>query len=152
MNIISKELIPDKEWIVTEDNEKIGSLSKNKKGFFFKKNGQKIPIKNLNDIGIIIPLCNKKIENSKTLDFVIYNYPCSSKPFSPVYNIKKRLPLFTKSSKSKSQFCAGYYLIKFKKGWVKSFCPKLITLERNLYKGPFRDEKDLKAETLKIKL
>lgn len=152
MNIISKELIPDKEWIVTEDNEKIGSLSKNKKGFFFKKNGQKIPIKNLNDIGIIIPLCNKKIENSKTLDFVIYNYPCSSKPFSPVYNLKKRLPLFTKSSKSKSQFCAGYYLIKFKKGWVKSFCPKLITLERNLYKGPFRDEKDLKAEILKIKL
>ena len=47
-----------------------------------------------------------------------------------MYDVKRKLPLFTKSKKSKSLYCAGYYIIQFEKGWVKSFCPKLITIER----------------------
>jgi hypothetical protein len=61
-----------------------------------------------------------------------------------VYNVRKKLPLFAKSDKSKSQYCAGYYVIKFRKGWVKSLCPKLITLERNNYYGPFKTENEMK--------
>ena len=46
-----------------------------------------------------------------------------------------RKNLFTKSKKSKSLYCAGYYIIKFDKGWVRSFCPKLVTLESYDYKA-----------------
>jgi hypothetical protein len=42
-------------------------------------------------------------------------------------------------------YCAGYYVIQFRKGWVKSFCPKLITLERYPYKGPFKTEEEMKT-------
>jgi hypothetical protein len=66
-----------------------------------------------------------------------------------MYNVKKKLPLFAKSDKSKSQYCAGYYVIKFRKGWVKSFCPKLITLERYPFQGPFKTESEMKS-TLNI--
>ena len=52
--------------------------------------------------------------------------------------------LAEKSSDSKSLYCAGYYCIKFEKGWVKSFCPKKITLERYPYKGPFKTEIEMK--------
>jgi hypothetical protein len=41
-------------------------------------------------------------------------------------------------------YCAGYYIIKFEKGWVKSFCPKVITIERNEHKGPFKTEIEMK--------
>jgi hypothetical protein len=75
----------------------------------------------------------------------IYDFPCSSKPFEAVYNVKKKLPLFAKSAKSKSQYCAGYYVIKFRKGWVKSYCPKLITLERYPFHGPFKSELEMKT-------
>jgi hypothetical protein len=61
-----------------------------------------------------------------------------------MYDIKKKLPLFTKSGDSKSLYCAGYYVIKFDKGWVKSFCPKLITLQRYPYQGPFKTEIEMK--------
>ena len=81
--------------------------------------------------------------------YSIYDFPCSSKPYEPVYNLKKKLPLFAKSSKSKSQYCAGYYVIKFRKGWVKSFCPKLITLERYPFHGPFKTEIEMR-NTLNI--
>jgi hypothetical protein len=53
--------------------------------------------------------------------------------------------LFTKSNASKSLYCAGYYTIKFEKGWVRSFCPKLITIERYENKGPFKSEFEMKA-------
>jgi hypothetical protein len=61
-----------------------------------------------------------------------------------MYDVKRQLPLFTKSEKSKSLYCAGYYIIKFDKGWVKSFCPKLITIERYISKGPFKTESSMK--------
>tara|TARA_A200000159_G_C7252495_1_gene309419 strand:- start:289 stop:630 length:342 start_codon:yes stop_codon:yes gene_type:complete len=77
----------------------------------------------------------------------VYGYPTSTKPFNPLYNVKDGLPLFSKSRKSKSLYCAGYYCIQFAKGWVKSFCPKLITLQRYPFKGPFTTDLEMK-ETL----
>ena len=61
-----------------------------------------------------------------------------------MYDVRQKLPLFTKSNTSKSLFCAGYYLIKFNKLWLKSMCPKLITLERYEYQGPFKTEAEMK--------
>ena len=63
-----------------------------------------------------------------------------------MYNVQKKLPLFTKSKKSKSLYCAGYYIIRFEKGWVRSFCPKLVTLEKYPYKGPFKTEFTMRQE------
>lgn len=148
VRIETKELIPDKEWIIKNGREKIGSIQKNKKGYILTKQGQKLLVKNLGEYGIELP--QKKLESSISIPDQIYDYPCSSKPFDPIFNIKKKLPIFTKSKKSKSQFCAGYYIIQFRKGWVKSFCPKLITLERYPYKGPFKTELEMKSELNKI--
>jgi hypothetical protein len=149
MTTITKTLIPNKEWIVETDRGKIGSIAKEKKGFYFLRKGQRFEFKSLKEIkdelGVkeltkgAITLDNKVDPN------VIYGFQCSATPYEPLYNLKKKLPLFAKSSKSKSQYCAGYYVIKFRKGWVKSFCPKLITLERYPYYGPFKDESEMKS-------
>lgn len=152
MNSIAKTIIPEKEWLLKNGNEKLGSITKDKKGFHFLKKGLKFKIPSSDDLkiqfGIDLTASTVKKINDLNTDkklFSIYDFPCSSKPFEPIYNIKKRLPLFAKSDKSKSQYCAGYYVIKFKKGWVKSFCPKLITLERYQYHGPFKTEQEMKS-------
>lgn len=143
--VISKVLIPNKEWIIEGDGKKIGSIAKNKKGYIFLRNGKMINIKNFKDIvETLDTTVNKRNFEIEPLTYTIYNYPCSSKPFEPVYNVKKKLPLYAKSSKSKSQYCAGYYIIQFRKGWVKSFCPKLITLERYPFHGPYKTEQEMK--------
>jgi hypothetical protein len=151
MNSTAKVLVPNKEWLVRNETHKIGSISKQKKGYAFIKNGNKINFKNLNEInsqfGIAIfeeTIKKVKSDTIENKNYAIYDYPCSSKPFEPVYNVKKKLPLFAKSDKSKSQYCAGYYIIKFRKGWVKSFCPKLITLERYPFHGPVKTETEMK--------
>jgi len=76
----------------------------------------------------------------------IYGFSTSCIPFNPMFDVKRKLPLFTKSKKSKSLYCAGYYIIRFEKGWVKSFCPKVITIERYEYKGPFKTEIEMRQE------
>lgn len=149
MSIISKIIIPNKEWLIRDSDKKIGSISKIKKGFQIWKNGSSTKIKNLEDlkenIGIDF-INNENYQKNYLHEKTIYGYPCISIPYEPVYDLKKKLPIFTKSLKSKSHFCAGYYAIKFQKGWVRSFCPKLITLERYPYEGPFKTEQELKSK------
>ena len=150
MNAKSKVLIPNKEWIIEDSGQKIGSIEKKKKGYSFFRRGKFLEFKSLEEvkqelgINILDGGTSKKVEEESS-GYLIYEYPCGSKPFEPVYNVRKKLPLFAKSGKSKSLYCAGYYVIKFRKGWVKSFCPKLITLERYPYHGPFKTEVEMKS-------
>lgn len=147
----TKVLIPNKEWIIKAGNQKVGSISRVKKGYVFLKNGYHISLKTFEEIvqKIGVTALDNSFQKVKE-EFLegktptIYDFPCNSAPFNPVYNIQKKLPLFSKSNKSKCQYCAGYYVIKFRKGWVKSFCPKLITLERYKYCGPFKTENEMK--------
>ena len=151
MNSTAKVLVPDKEWLVTENNQKVGAISKNKKGYVFHRNGKTLGFKNLNEVKaqLGIELFEESIKKAKkdvdNKNHYIYDFPCRAKPYDPVYSIKNKLPLFAKSPKSKSRYCAGYYVILRGKGWATSFCPKLITIQRYPYHGPFKTEAEMKA-------
>ena len=84
----------------------------------------------------------KNVKDSKVLE--VHNFPTSTNAYNPLFDVQNNLPLYSKSKKSKSLYCAGYYTIRFAKGWVKSFCPKLITLQRYEYKGPFKTELEMR--------
>lgn len=146
--VISKVLIPNKEWIIEDSGKKIGSIAKNKKGYIFIRKGKVVEIKSFKEIVDQLATVEKKKSAKfelEPLTHTIYNYPCRTKPYNPVYNVKSRLPLYTKNLKSKSRYCAGYYVIQFQKGWLRSYCPKLITLERNPYQGPFKTAQEMKS-------
>jgi hypothetical protein len=156
MNSTAKVLIPNKEWLLKDGTTKIGSVAKAKKGYVFLKKGKQVGFKDLAEINAQfgIAIFEESIKKSKkevTEDsHCIYDFPCRTQPFNPVYSVKDRLPLYTKNLKSKSRYCAGYYVIKFQKGWLKSFCPKLITLERNPYQGPFKTAQEMKVVLNKL--
>jgi hypothetical protein len=152
-----KVIIPNKSWLIENQGEKVGTLQKEKSGFTILNNGQKYEVGNaknvLDTLGIDMTelVKVKKIPTVKEITNTVYDFLCSSKPFNPVYNVRKKLPIYAKSTKSKSQYCAGYYVIQFRKGWVKSFCPKLITLERYPFKGPFRTEQEMRQQLSVLK-
>jgi len=149
MSTIAKTLVPNKSWLIRSEDKKLGTINRDKKGFNLFVKGKKIFLKKqeLTDkLGLILPEKSSGTENKATISNIIYGYPCGSRPYHPVYNIKKKLPIYSKSNKSKSLYCAGYYIIKFRKGWVKSFCPKLITLDRYEFHGPFRTEEEMKQQ------
>jgi len=147
MTTIAKPLIPNKSWLLETDGLKIGTLNKERSSYSILKNGQKISIGTVKDVKEKLGITfneKQKSEKVSNPENSVYDFPCGSKPFGSVYNIRKKLPIYAKSTKSKSQYCAGYYVIKFRKGWVKSFCPKLITLERYPLHGPFKTEMEMK--------
>jgi hypothetical protein len=145
----AKPIIDNKFWIIEEDGEKIATLRKNEDNRFVMSNEAGIKIYDTKES--LTKEFGKKFfvvkiikESTDSLSNEVHGYPTSAEPHNTMFDIRKKLPLFTKSGDSKSLYCAGYYVIKFDKGWVKSFCPKKITLERYPYQGPFKTELEMK--------
>ena len=148
--IHAKPIVDGKFWIVEQDGAKIATLHKKENNKFVLSSTQgEVMFNKKQDLtkqfgeGFFLNSVNIKVTTTDVYE--CHGFPTGSKPYNSMYDVRNKLPLFTKSNASKSLYCAGYYTIKFNKGWVKSFCPKLITLERNSYKGPFKNELEMKA-------
>ena len=147
MTVRAKTLIKDKFWIVEEHGQKLGTLQKkDDNGWIFlsKKDHRQVFYTQeslFTKFGFNI--FEEKREESivkQTDNFEVHGYSCSQHPYNQLFDVQKQLPVYTKTPKSKSQFCAGYYIICFDKGWRKAYCPKMITLSRYQYKGPMKSK------------
>lgn len=145
----AKTIIDNKFWIVEENGNKLATLRKNEDDKFVMSNESGIKVYDnkeslIDQFGqnFFVAKIIKEANDSEPNE--VHGYTTSSVPHNAMFDIKRKLPLFTKSSDSKSLYCAGYYVIKFDKGWVKSHCPKLITLQRYPFKGPFKTELEMK--------
>ena len=149
----AKEIVKNKFWIVQENGKSVGTISFNDEQYMLSYATGSRFFTDTNDLektlNSQVSWQSLEIKETTTVNEV-HNHPTSCTPFNSLYDVKRRLPLFTKSDKSKSLYCAGYYTIKFEKGWVKSFCPKLITLERYDYKGPFKTELEMRTELSRV--
>jgi hypothetical protein len=153
MDMKAKPVIDGKFWILENNGIKIGILQKDETDkFVLSSKEDKSVFKDIKSIekkfGKNFFISSKK--ETVSIPQEIYGYPTNCQPHNPMYDVKKKLPLFTKSDASKSVYCAGYYAIKFDKGWVKSFCPKLITVQRYEARGPFKTELELKQELINV--
>lgn len=145
----AKPIIDDKFWIVEKDGNRFATLRKDEDQRFVLSNEAGIKIypnkesltKQFGKDFFIAKIVKEK-RDAEELE--VHDFPTSTAPHNAMFDIKRKLPLFTKSGDSKSLYCAGYYTIKFEKGWVKSFCPKLITLQRYEYRGPFKTEIEMR--------
>jgi hypothetical protein len=148
MTMKAKTVLKNKFWIVEDSGERVGTISISDDRFMLstansvtfydtKKQLEKTLGKTIFERDT-----SAKIEVQKE----IYGYPTNTSSYNVMYDVKRKLPLFTKSLKSKSLYCAGFYIIKFEKGWVKSFCPKLITLEKYEFVGPMKTDLEMRQE------
>ena len=160
--IKAKTLVKDKFWIVEEHGQKLGTLQKkDNNGWIFLSKADKRQVYVTQEslfkkFGINIFENEQTQEQTKSVDkwdrlegedYTVHGYPCSQKPYNPLWNVQKGLPLYTKTPKSKSMFCAGYYIVKFETvNWRKAYCPKIITLQRYPYKGPIKSKTEMVAQ------
>ena len=150
MTVKAKEVLDGKFWIVEEEGARVGTLSLADDQYMLSdSNGTHFltPKELKRKFGKNVLWEKLEIKESFTKE--VHGYPTSCVPHNDMFDVKRKLPLFTKSEKSKSLYCAGYYIIKFDKGWVKSFCPKLITVERYEARGPFKTELEMRQELSK---
>jgi hypothetical protein len=151
MSLLAKAIVKNKCWVVEDNGHKVGTIMVNPKGVVYQhdqKREQFASLKLLSDRYNIIVDKTKPQKQIKQ-EYSVYGYPCEHKANNILWDVQHRLPIFTKGSKSKSFFCAGYYIVKFNNGWVKSYCPKLITLNRYPYAGPYETQEEMQ-EHLRI--
>ena len=149
--IKAKEVLNGKFWIVEEDNQKVGTLSFNDDQYMLSDaSGTKFLTERQLKKKLGKDMTWTQLAITETVpNKEVHGFPTSCTPYNPIYDVKRKMPLFTKSEKSKSLYCAGYYIIKFDKGWVKSFCPKSITVERYEFRGPFKTDIEMRQELSK---
>lgn len=156
MTIEAKTILKDKFWIVEdkENKKRIGTICWDEDRYMFTDGSETCFFNNKKQIkkkfGVDIIWSDVAQIPSTTQEHFVHGFPTSVAPYNTVYDLKRKLPLFTKSDKSKSLYCAGYYIIKFDKGWVKSFCPKLITVERYETRGPFKTDLEMRQELSRV--
>lgn len=137
--ITAKPVIKNKFWILQDNEGKIGTVEKSKSGFLLRANGVSEEFKTIktikNKTNIVF---EDAAEEQNKFENQVNGFPTDAKPHNAVYNVKERLPLFTKETKSKSWYAAGYYRVTVNGTTEIMFCPKLILLQRYDYIGPVK--------------
>lgn len=143
--LIAKTVVKNKMWIVEAyTGTKVGNImAVEEGGFVYVHDDQReqfTSIKLLSKKYNIVFAKAEKVKREKQDVYEVYGFPTNSQPQNEVLDVQRYLPIYTKGAKSKSFFCAGYYIIKFSSTWVRAYCPKLITLNRYEYEGPFKSQ------------
>jgi hypothetical protein len=146
MNLIAKPIVKGEYWVVTDGDKKVGNVLANGSGFDVKINGTNMHYKNTSDIKrkTRIEFQTLKTNRTKT-ELPFASYPTTAKVYNSVFDIKRKLHLYTKTQKSKCYFAAGYYVMNQSGQNEVVFCPKYIFVQRYPYAGPFKTESEAKC-------
>jgi hypothetical protein len=147
--IEAKPVIDKKYWILKKDNTKIGNIQANDDGY-------QVTIQDKVSSYKTIPMVRKKVDIefappekiTRPAPDQVHGFETGCRAFNPMWDVKHRLPLFTKERKSKSWYAAGYYAVKQHRAWKIVRNPKLIVLERYQYQGPFHTQEAARDKSL----
>ena len=151
--------ISDVAWLVHRGKHRLGILNKDVQEHYTYITGKELV--NFDDENQVIQhfgnlsLFEEKIDQpaQKQDTYYIKGYavdyvePHALDPDHPDY--RDDLPLYTKIEGRSVYYAAGYYCICFEKGWKHAQGPKLATLEKYGYEGPFRTELEAR-ERIKV--
>ena len=144
MTIVAKPVIDKQFWILQENNRKVGNVEARNGGYQITMNNQVAQFKTIKMLEQRIDIKFEpkgKIVSSRTTRQV-HGYPTTSRVYNGIWNVPEKLPMYTKTAKSKSWYAAGWYRVKQGRAWEIMQDPKLIVLQRYPYHGPFYTEQE----------
>lgn len=145
---IAKSVIKNKFWVVEDGGEKVATIQATEDGgCVYVHNEKREHFPSVNTLKKQYGIKFSTVKKQKKLKTkLVYGYPVTGRAYNEVYDVKRKLAVFAKTPKSRSMYCAGYYIIKVNSQWIDSFCPKNITLSRYEYCGPFVTEAEMKKQ------
>ena len=137
--IVAKPVIPNQFWILKDGDHKVGNIEAAADGFSVKIGDNTQQYKNISTIKKRVSIEFESVKHSVAVpaENTVHGYSTKSHAYNAIYDVKHRVPLWTKEPSSKSWYAAGWYQVKQGRSWTVEFCPKLITLQRYPYRGPF---------------
>jgi len=135
--------LTDKSWILKSNDITVGTLFRQDEQFLFMSPEKKAYYNTFEDFTSDYGI--KKILNSDDASVIpshiklenINGYPVKHDGFKIVDGVNP--PRYTKGSTlSKSEFCAGYWIVKNNNTYCQKLCPKYSTINENESIGPFK--------------
>lgn len=148
MTLIAKSVIDKQFWILQDGNEKVGNIEACAGGYQVKIHDQIAQFKTIQMAAQRVKITfepKARPVRHKVNANQVHGYSTASRVYNPMWDVKMKLPIYTKSAKSKSWFAAGWYRVKKGRSWAVTQDPKLIVLQRYPYAGPFHTQ--AQAET-----
>jgi hypothetical protein len=138
--IEAKPVIPNRYWILKQDNRKVGQIEADDSGVTVKIQNRVAGYKTIRMASREANIEFTKLSSVKPSANQVHGFEVTGRVYNPVWDVKHRLPLFTRDTKSKSWYAAGWYMVKQHRAWKAVQNPKLITLQRYQYQGPFHTQ------------
>ncbi len=143
MTIIAKPVIDKQYWILKQDNKKVGIIEAVADGFAVRIQDRVSRYKTIKMAGRAADIEFEPAQKPRKQPAnQVHGFEVTGKVYNPLWDVKHRLPLFTRDTKSKSWFAAGWYMVKQHRNWKLVQNPKLITLQRYKYQGPFHTKEE----------
>jgi hypothetical protein len=155
MTLIAKPVIDKQYWILQDGNQKVGNIEACDGGYQVKIRNQIAQFKTIRmaaqriDILFEQPIKHKQTQPATNL---VHGFPASGRVYTPMWDVKMKLPIYTKNNRSKSWFAAGWYRIKKSRQWTVIQDPKLIVLQRYQYQGPFINQEQAQNDNTSSKI
>jgi hypothetical protein len=141
--LIAKPIIKDQYWVVTDGDKKVGNVLANSAGYEVMLNGNVLQFNNTVDIKKKIKISFQPMKSNRTRVEMPYpEYPTTEKTHNNMFDLKRKLHIFTKTSKSKCQHVAGWFVLNQNGDVQTVFCPKYIFIQRYPYQGPFKTKEE----------
>ena len=134
-------VIANRYWILKKDNRKVGQIEAQDDGYTVKISNTVTKYKTIKMLDRDIEFV-PAVEPTPNPENQVYGYDTGQRVFNPMWDIQQRLPLFTQEENSKSWFAAGWYYVKKHRVWKMVQNPKLITLQRYSYQGPYHTKEE----------
>lgn len=142
--LVAKVVADKQYWILQEADQKVGNIEAWNGGYQVLIRGE---VKQFKTIKLAAREANIVFEKSATAskpnNTMVHGFPVIGRCYNPVWDVAHRLPLYTKTRKSKSWFAAGWYSLKRGRNWKVVQDPKLISLQRYPYQGPFLNKEEV---------
>jgi hypothetical protein len=145
MTLIALPVVDKQYWILKENDRKVGNVEACAGGYQVKINNQIAQYKTIRMVEQRVNIhFEPAIKKSKpaTPSNLVHGYPVSGRVYNPMWDIPQKLPIYTKTNKSKSWFAAGWYRVKKGWAWQTVQGPKLIMLQRYPYQGPYYNREE----------
>jgi len=139
--IVAKPVVNGQYWILKDGEVKVGEIQKQASGVRVSVNHRATTFKSLSlaEQRLSLQIDRTPLPAPEQTFDTLQGYPTVGEVHNPVYDIQRRIPLYTKEAKSKSQFAAGWYRVKQGADYEWMLCPKLILLQRYPWTGPYKE-------------
>lgn len=148
--ILAKPVVENQYWILKKNNRKIGELEVTENGnCIIKIHDNVVSYKTVKMAREAVNIEFELPEKATPVpENIVYGHDVEGTVYNPLWDVKRRLPLFTRDTKSKSWFAAGWYRVRQHRKWKIVQHPKLISLERYEYQGPFFNKEEANVKSV----